>query len=89
MTFDALAAIEPRLWKLADEIRSLRPRRGYCAMTAWFGREGYKRKLIGVVGWHATPAVGGHPITRTPEAYDCAYRALYGLLVSRGGCGCC
>jgi hypothetical protein len=91
LTFHNVASLAPGLWKLEAEIKALRPKRevAYCAMEKWFGRHGYRRRMMEVVGWNAKPAAFQHPITRTCEAFDVAYSTLYAMLIARGGCPCC
>ena len=89
-TWDELAAVEPGLAALLAEARRERPGRRYCANARFLGYgphrgEGFKRRLAGLVGWHAA---GADPHLRTSAAYDAAYRTLHGALPPYRRCAC-
>ena len=89
-TWDELAAIEPGLAALLDEIRRERPGRRSCANARFLGYgphrgEGIKMRLVRLVGWFAA---GADPRLRTSAAYDAAYRALDAALPGCRGCAC-
>jgi hypothetical protein len=79
--FFALAALEPRLAVLADEVARLRRtygrEHGCCANRLWRGHNGIKWMMARLVGWHAE---GEHPELRTASAYSDAYDFLWDLL---------
>jgi hypothetical protein len=87
LTWTVLTEIEPRLLDLERRIKAVkRPRSGYfCANDWWYGRGGFKRDMLRLVGWDAR---SNDARITTPEAYDLAYHHLYNLLPDCRGCAC-
>ncbi len=89
-SFDRLAALEPGLGRLMDEVRALRrdPPPAFCAMDTFFGYstrgDGLKRRLSRLAGWQAA-----NPELISSDAYDVAYHAVLNALPAcAAGCMC-
>lgn len=72
LTFDALAALEPRLQTLADLARCWGAGPTYCELAAWRLLKGEVAVLVGMYAERDE--------LRSSDAYDIAYRHIYGLL---------
>src|SRR5947209_4476528 len=76
LTFADLAALEPALWDLLAEARSLRPTDEGEALALFCGYSGYgpglKRRLSALVGWYS----GRGGVLGSSGAYDVAYAAV-------------
>ena len=86
MTFAQLVRLEPRLKTLEADIRRVRDdrrKRAFCANHVWYGPDGFKGRLLQLVGWHAA-----NERLRSPEVYDLAYEHLYNLLPDCRNCLC-
>lgn len=89
--FSELAAIEPRLWDLAEEIAAVRATGSwFCANARWYGYgkwwlQGFKERMCALVGYARKD---GPEQLRTSDAYGVVYEALYPLLPSCRDCGC-
>ncbi len=82
MTFKELVAVEPQLGELYQEARQVRHRgKDFCANSIWYTC--FKPRLVLLVGHKAK-----HPQLRTAEAYDTAYRTIYGALPNCRSCIC-
>ena len=93
LTWAALVEREPALGQLEREMRAFRRTPlgdDFCANARWYGYGrfrgmGYKPRLVALVGMCAR---SDDPDLRTSDAYDTAYRRLYGLLPDCRDCGC-
>lgn len=86
VTFEQLAALEPRLAELRARARRVRDpggRRGFCANEVWF-RE-LKPELLHLVGWQRREEPW---ILCTSQAYEAAYKVIYDELPNCRRCGC-
>jgi hypothetical protein len=89
-TWGDLVAREPRLGELLAAIRAMpRDDPHFCGVRAWFGPkyrgDGLKAKMVALVGWHAE---NDDPVLSSSEAYQTAYRKVYGALPPCGDCPC-
>lgn len=86
MTFEQMAAVEPGLLQLADELRAIKDEGGpsFCANYVWY-RKGYRDRMYALVGWEAE---NDDPRLHTSEAFDRAYKYLYNLLPDCRNCNC-
>jgi hypothetical protein len=92
VTWEQLTALEPRLLQLEGRIEQVRddPAAPYfCANETWAGydtpTDGFKAWVSILVGWFARTDV---LVMQSEEAYELAYRHLYGLLPACRNCGC-
>src|SRR5690242_5329690 len=91
LTFERLAALEPRLLPLLEEARAHHadPSPDFCANAVFYGYanppRGLKARLLKLVGWES----GRHDLLGTSAAYDVAYETVYEALPDcRGNCAC-
>ena len=89
MTWDEVAALEPRLRALERECDAYR---GRDRLGKWYGfrsswASGVKPRLVRLVGWVRTPRPSNDAATeaalRSSAAYDAAYDHLLGRLERR------
>jgi hypothetical protein len=94
LTWEILTDLEPQLQDLYDRLRTTRDNRStrhFCANDVWFGfhlgrGNSYKNALSRLVGWYRVSP--GYEVLFTSEAYEVAYRTLYGALPPCRNCGC-
>jgi hypothetical protein len=91
LTFEDLAAREPRLAELRNHTETAGRRRrrtdgGFCANAVWYGYSRYgsrcgegslRREVVALVGRNSQHP---DPAMHTSEAYDVAYQTLWGIL---------
>ena len=77
ITWDELVQLEPALDQLLQQVRQVQAGPGFCANRVWYGPNGFKAKLLKLVGWERQD---NHPVLSTDEAYDVAYDVLYEAL---------
>lgn len=75
MTWEEMAAIEPKLLTLLEKAQSYKSREGFCANKIWYGPNGLRQKLTRLVGFGASKRQ-----LRTAQAYDLAYSKIYNAL---------
>jgi hypothetical protein len=73
----SLAALEPALLGLEDDLRSAVTRNHFDCIDQLWHRGGFKRRMERLVGWQAA-----HPALSTGDAYDAVYRHLWSILES-------
>ena len=77
-------ALEPRLIVLLAEAREHQGGEGFCANDIWYGHArhpGLKEQLVKLVGWgRAGWEQRNDSVLNRSEAYDEAYKAIYGAL---------
>lgn len=76
LTWDQMKKIEPGLADLEKEIREIKVDKNYSEFHTWFGEDGYKRKMIRLVGFRRKI----DDELANNLAYDVAYRELYKLV---------
>lgn len=85
LDWEELAAIEPGLVALHDEVRRLKDPGGpcFCVETLWHRR--YKARLAWLVGFRTH---NDDPRLRTMAAYDVAFEKIYNAMPACRGCAC-
>jgi hypothetical protein len=81
--FELYGRLQPALIDLYAEACAVLPHDDFCANRVFYGypsygRNGFKRRLMALVGWEASP--GTHPHLCTTEAYDLVYSMIYHAL---------